>query len=100
MTFVVRTESDAELDWKGFGTLGAARIHCQRQIDNDAEKTEIWHTPIDDPRQAIIAIKAGEGVFLEAHTPRASPLQVEAAQKVAAMKAVLDFPEPHRRHAG
>ncbi len=90
MTFVVRTVSDAELDWKCFGTLGAARIHCQRQIDNGAEKTEIWHTAIDDPRQALAAIKASEGILVEAHTPHASPLQVEAAQKAAAMRAFFD----------
>ncbi|HTJ01224.1 MAG TPA: hypothetical protein VL492_00415 [Methylovirgula sp.] len=90
MTFVVRTRSDGEMDWKGFATLGAARIHCQRQIDNGAEKTEIWHMSIDDHRAAIAAIKIGEGILVEAHTPRASPLQIVAAQKAAATKAILD----------
>lgn len=88
MTFVVRTKSDAELNWNAFGALRAARIHCQRQIDNGAEKTEIWHISIDDLRQAIVAVKAGEGILIEAHTPRASPLRVEAAERAAAWKAI------------
>jgi hypothetical protein len=84
MTFVVKTISDEQVDWKGFAALGAARAHCQRQIDNDAEKTEIWHTPIEDLRQAIAAIKNCEGILVEAHTP-----QIAAAQKAAASKAVV-----------
>jgi hypothetical protein len=90
MTFVVKTISDGEATWKSFAALGAARIDCQRQIDNGADKTEIWHTPIDDFRQAIVAIKAGDGLLVEAYTPRASPMQIAAAEKMVAMTAFAD----------
>jgi hypothetical protein len=90
MAFVVRTKSDAELEWKGFATLGAARTHCQRQIDIGAEKTEIWHTAVEDLRQAIAVIKIGEGILVEAHNPRTSPMQIAAAQREAATKALLN----------
>jgi hypothetical protein len=82
MAFVVLVISAEEKpSLKVFRARLDARSYAQKQINEGAERTDIYEIPhIDDARKAKAALEMGDGMWLEAKSHNASTEQIEAAE--------------------
>lgn len=81
-TFVVVCKPIQESASKAFSSRTDAITHADLQVllDEDVDRAEIYEVAgVDDARQAIAAVDAGEGKFLDAKIKRATPQEIRKA---------------------
>jgi hypothetical protein len=86
---VLVTTAGEKPSLKVFGTRLDARSHAQKQIDEGADRADIYEIPhIDDARKAKAALEMGEGNWREAKFQHASDKQIAAAELLELLESL------------